>query len=126
MGRLPATAPADDGSRGRVLARPDNDYGEHGGFHSSVKETGRKQGRRRWRCGFWSWISAPWKEPKPVSDTKIDAGQQKKRRMIAGEILGYVDINLRDVISNKRINEKYHLIDSKNGRMQVEVQWRTS
>ncbi|TMX01990.1 hypothetical protein EJD97_022914 [Solanum chilense] len=42
------------------------------------------------------------------------------------ETLGYVDINLSDVVSNKRINEKYHLIDSKNGRLQVELQWRTA
>ena len=42
------------------------------------------------------------------------------------ESLGYVDINLSDVVSNKRINEKYHLIDSKNGRIQIELQWRTS
>ncbi|XAR59834.1 hypothetical protein NMG60_11015816 [Bertholletia excelsa] len=42
------------------------------------------------------------------------------------ESLGYVDINLADVVSNKRINEKYHLIDSKNGRIQIELQWRTA
>jgi Ca2+-dependent lipid-binding protein len=42
------------------------------------------------------------------------------------ENLGYVDINLSDVVSNKRINERYNLIDSKNGRIQVEMQWRTS
>uniref|UniRef100_A0A1D1YIT7 Extended synaptotagmin-2 n=1 Tax=Anthurium amnicola TaxID=1678845 RepID=A0A1D1YIT7_9ARAE len=42
------------------------------------------------------------------------------------EILGYIDVNLADVINNKRINEKYHLIDSKNGRLQIEMQWRTS
>lgn len=41
------------------------------------------------------------------------------------ETLGYVDINLSDVVSNKRINEKYHLIDSKNGKIQIELQWRT-
>ncbi|KAK1297338.1 Synaptotagmin-2 [Acorus calamus] len=41
------------------------------------------------------------------------------------EPLGYVDINLADVVSNKRINEKYHLIDSKNGKIQIELQWRT-
>ncbi|KAK1416447.1 hypothetical protein QVD17_32238 [Tagetes erecta] len=40
------------------------------------------------------------------------------------ESLGYIDINLADVVENKRINEKYHLIDSKNGRLQVELQWR--
>ncbi|RAL47392.1 unnamed protein product [Cuscuta campestris] len=42
------------------------------------------------------------------------------------ESLGYVDISLADVVSNKRINERYHLIDSKNGRIQVELQWRTA
>ncbi|RZC87136.1 hypothetical protein C5167_042065 [Papaver somniferum] len=42
------------------------------------------------------------------------------------ESLGYVEINLADVVSNKRINEKYHLIGSKNGRIQIELQWRTS
>ncbi|RCV06265.1 hypothetical protein SETIT_1G149300v2 [Setaria italica] len=42
------------------------------------------------------------------------------------ESLGYVVISLGDVINNTRINEKYHLIDSKNGRIQLELQWRTS
>ncbi|KAF8033175.1 hypothetical protein BT93_D1933 [Corymbia citriodora subsp. variegata] len=42
------------------------------------------------------------------------------------ESLGYVDISLADVVSNRRINERYHLIDSKNGRIQIEMQWITS
>ncbi|KAL6522070.1 Synaptotagmin-2 [Orobanche minor] len=42
------------------------------------------------------------------------------------ENLGYVDIHLADVINKKRINERYHLIDSKNGRIQIELQWRTA
>ncbi|XP_022853414.1 synaptotagmin-1-like [Olea europaea var. sylvestris] len=42
------------------------------------------------------------------------------------ETLGYVNISLADVVNNKRINEKYHLIDSKNGKIQIELQWRTS
>ncbi|KAJ0974222.1 hypothetical protein J5N97_016187 [Dioscorea zingiberensis] len=42
------------------------------------------------------------------------------------EILGYIDVNLGDVVNNKRINEKFNLIDSKNGRIQIELQWRTS
>jgi hypothetical protein len=42
------------------------------------------------------------------------------------ETLGFIDISVADVISNKRINEKYHLIDSKNGQIQIELQWRTS
>ncbi|KAK1370333.1 Synaptotagmin-1 [Heracleum sosnowskyi] len=42
------------------------------------------------------------------------------------ETLGYIDISLADVVHNKRINERFHLIDSKNGRIQIELQWRTS
>ncbi|XP_050364985.1 synaptotagmin-2 [Argentina anserina] len=42
------------------------------------------------------------------------------------ENLGYVDINLADVVSNRRMNEKHNLIDSKNGRIQIELQWRTA
>ncbi|URE20354.1 Plant synaptotagmin [Musa troglodytarum] len=42
------------------------------------------------------------------------------------ESLGYVTISLTDVVNNKRTNETYHLIDSKNGRIQIELQWRTS
>lgn len=42
------------------------------------------------------------------------------------ESLGYIDISLADVVNNKRINEKFHLIDSKNGKIQIELQWRTS
>jgi len=42
------------------------------------------------------------------------------------ESLGYVDISLSDVVNNKRINEKYTLIDSKHGQIQVELLWRST
>ncbi|KAE8659850.1 Synaptotagmin-1 [Hibiscus syriacus] len=42
------------------------------------------------------------------------------------ESLGRVTISLADVVNNRRINERYHLIDSKNGRIQIELQWKTS
>ncbi|BAT77463.1 hypothetical protein LR48_Vigan04g255500 [Vigna angularis] len=42
------------------------------------------------------------------------------------ESLGYADISLADVVTNNRINERHHLIDSKNGRIQIELQWRAS
>lgn len=41
------------------------------------------------------------------------------------ESLGHVDINLADVVHNGRINQKYHLIDSKNGVIHVELRWKT-
>lgn len=41
------------------------------------------------------------------------------------ESLGHVDINLVDVVNNGRINEKYHLINSRNGMVHVEMKWST-
>ncbi|KAL8128935.1 hypothetical protein V2J09_018090 [Rumex salicifolius] len=40
------------------------------------------------------------------------------------ENLGYVDISLADVVSNKRINQTFNLIESKNGKIQLELLWR--
>lgn len=40
------------------------------------------------------------------------------------ERLGHVEINLRDVVHNGRINDKYNLINSKNGVMHVEIRWK--
>ncbi|ONM61284.1 Synaptotagmin-2 [Zea mays] len=68
-------------------------------------------------------------EEPPVNDKlHVDVlSKASKKGLIHGkETLGYIDISLADVISNKRINEKYHLIDSKNGQIQIELQWRTS
>jgi len=44
---------------------------------------------------------------------------------IVQESLGHVNINLVDVVNNGRINEKYHLINSRNGMIQVEIKWST-
>ncbi|XP_061985799.1 synaptotagmin-3-like isoform X1 [Populus nigra] len=41
------------------------------------------------------------------------------------ESLGHVEINLDDVVYNGRINQKYHLIDSRNGVIHVEIRWST-
>ncbi|KAK4798678.1 hypothetical protein SAY86_031004 [Trapa natans] len=42
------------------------------------------------------------------------------------ESLGYISISLTDAVNNKRINEQHSLIDSKDGKIQIELQWRTS
>ncbi|XP_010270400.1 PREDICTED: synaptotagmin-3-like [Nelumbo nucifera] len=39
------------------------------------------------------------------------------------ESLGHVHINLTDVVNNGRTNEKYHLINSKNGVIHIEMRW---
>ncbi|PWZ52677.1 hypothetical protein Zm00014a_015832 [Zea mays] len=78
----------------------------------------------RWEDG----IEFVCEEP-PVNDklhVEVLSKAPKKGLIYGKETLGYIDVNLADVISNKRINEKYHLIDSKNGQIQIELQWRTS
>lgn len=39
------------------------------------------------------------------------------------EALGHLDINLNDVVNNGRINEKYDLINSKNGVIFIDIRW---
>lgn len=39
------------------------------------------------------------------------------------ESLGHVEINLVDVVHNRRINTKYHLINSRHGMIHVKIQW---
>uniref|UniRef100_A0A803M6C6 Uncharacterized protein n=1 Tax=Chenopodium quinoa TaxID=63459 RepID=A0A803M6C6_CHEQI len=47
---------------------------------------------------------------------------EKKKTM---ESLGFVEITLADVVNNGRLNEKYNLINSKNGIIHVELEWQT-
>ncbi|XP_057983474.1 synaptotagmin-3-like isoform X3 [Malania oleifera] len=58
---------------------------------------------------------------------RIHIEVMSKRRSLGfrlKESLGHVDINLTDVVYNGRINEKYHLINSKNGVIRVEIRWK--
>ncbi|CAI9772993.1 unnamed protein product [Fraxinus pennsylvanica] len=64
----------------------------------------------------------------PPSQDKIQIKVMSKRTVIgfnSKESLGHVDIDLGDVVHNGRINQKYHLIDSKNGVIHVEARWKT-
>eukprot|EP00270_Netrium_digitus_P000989 TRINITY_DN11104_c0_g1_i1.p1 TRINITY_DN11104_c0_g1~~TRINITY_DN11104_c0_g1_i1.p1 ORF type:complete len:235 (+),score=91.93 TRINITY_DN11104_c0_g1_i1:44-706(+) len=40
------------------------------------------------------------------------------------EIIGYCDIMLEDAVRNGRINDFYHLTNTMNGRLKIELQWR--
>ncbi|KAJ7970449.1 synaptotagmin-3 [Quillaja saponaria] len=42
---------------------------------------------------------------------------------LSKESLGHLEINLADAVHNGRINEKYHLINSKNGMIHIEIGW---
>ncbi|CDO96921.1 unnamed protein product [Coffea canephora] len=76
----------------------------------------------RWEEEFLFMLDEP-----PVNDrlhAEVLSTSSRIGLLHPKESLGYVDISLSDVVSNKRINEKFHLIDSKNGRIQIELEWR--
>ncbi|KAL7237371.1 hypothetical protein ACSBR2_003626 [Camellia fascicularis] len=95
-------------------------------FRGEEKKTKHIKKNRdpRWEEEFHFMLDEP-----PINDklhVEVESTSSRIGLLHPKESLGYVDINLSDVISNKRINEKYNLIDSKNGRIQIELQWRTS
>ncbi|OVA16190.1 C2 calcium-dependent membrane targeting [Macleaya cordata] len=95
-------------------------------FRGEKRKTKRIKKNRhpRWDEDFTFMLEEPPKNDRihvEVVSTSLRIGLLHPK-----EILGYVDINLENVVSNKRINEKYHLIDSKNGKIRIELQWRTS
>ncbi|XP_050243045.1 synaptotagmin-3-like isoform X2 [Quercus robur] len=63
---------------------------------------------------------APLKEKIRIEVMSRRTGFSFRRK----ESLGYVDINLNDVVHNGRINEKYNLINSRNGVLHVEIRWK--
>ncbi|CAH9077233.1 unnamed protein product [Cuscuta europaea] len=82
----------------------------------------RKTRNPQWDEDFQFMVEEP-----PMKE-KIHVQVMSKRKGFGfrfKESLGHVDINLDDVIHNGRINEKYHLIDSKNGVIHAELRWKT-
>ncbi|CAL0328679.1 unnamed protein product [Lupinus luteus] len=77
----------------------------------------------RWGEEFQFTLEEPPTNEKLL--VEVQSASSKMGLLHPKENLGYVHINLSDVVSNKRINEKYNLIDSKNGRIQIELHWRT-
>ncbi|XP_073289992.1 synaptotagmin-2-like [Primulina huaijiensis] len=78
----------------------------------------------RWEEEFQFMLDEP-----PTNDrihVEVISTSKRMALLQPKETLGYVDIYLSDVVNNKRINERYHLINSKNGRIQIEMQWRTA
>ncbi|CAO2815601.1 unnamed protein product [Amaranthus hypochondriacus] len=66
-------------------------------------------------------------EPPTNDKLHVEVLSSSSRSLLhSKESLGYVNINLNDVVNNKRTNEKYNLIDSKNGHILVELIWRAA
>ncbi|XP_076910844.1 synaptotagmin-3-like [Bidens hawaiensis] len=92
-------------------------------FRGETKKTKRIRRTRdpKWNEEFEFMLEEP-----PIQD-KIHIKIMSKRSRMSfyhKESLGHVDINLADVVYNGRINHKFHLIDSKNGLVHVELRWR--
>ncbi|KAK4794057.1 hypothetical protein SAY86_012051 [Trapa natans] len=87
-------------------------------------KTVKKNRRPRWDTEFQFMLDEP-----PTNDRihlEVVSSSSRLGLLHPKESLGYVDIYLSDVVSNKRINGKYNLIDSNNGQIHVELHWRTS
>ncbi|KAG6537042.1 hypothetical protein ZIOFF_002120 [Zingiber officinale] len=94
-------------------------------FKGEVKKTKHIKKSRDPR---WEEVHQFVCEEPPIND-KIQVEVYSKAPSIgihSKENLGYVIISLADVVNNRRTNEIYHLIDSKNGRIQIEMEWVTS
>lgn len=90
-------------------------------------ETKKSKMLKKTRDPLWNEEFQFLLEEPPVQD-KIHIKVMSKRTSFSfhsKESLGHVDINLADVVHNGRINQKYHLIDSKNGVIHVELRWKT-
>ncbi|KAL4386387.1 hypothetical protein GQ457_09G028650 [Hibiscus cannabinus] len=94
-------------------------------FRGETKKTKMIKGTRDpiWNEEFHFMLEEP-----PLNE-KIHIEVMSKRTgfsLRSKEHLGNVDINLTDVVHNGRINQKYHLIDSKNGVIHVDIKWTTA
>ncbi|KAF7133407.1 hypothetical protein RHSIM_Rhsim09G0151000 [Rhododendron simsii] len=81
----------------------------------------RKTHHPMWNEDFQFMLEEP-----PLND-KIHIEVMSKRTRFSfrsKESLGFVEINLSDVVHNGHINQKYHLIGSKNGMVHVELGWK--
>ncbi|XP_052485794.1 synaptotagmin-3 isoform X3 [Gossypium raimondii] len=91
-------------------------------FRGDKKKTKKIKKTRHplWNEEFQFMLEEP-----PLNDT-IRIQVMSRRKGIgfhSKECLGKLDINLTDVVHNGRINTKYHLLNSKNGKIHVDIKW---
>ncbi|KAJ1406394.1 Synaptotagmin-like mitochondrial-lipid-binding domain [Sesbania bispinosa] len=81
----------------------------------------KKTRHPRWNEEFQFMLEEP-----PLQE-KLHIEVMSKRKsfsFLSKESLGHVEINLNDVVHNGRLNDKYHLINSRNGEIHVEIRWK--
>ncbi|KAJ8759147.1 hypothetical protein K2173_004154 [Erythroxylum novogranatense] len=93
-------------------------------FRGEKKKTKmiRKTRDPRWNEEFQFTLDQPPLHEKIYIEV---ASKRTRLSFLSKESLGHVEINLDDVVHNGRINEKFHLVDSKNGVIHVELRWDT-
>ncbi|XP_073156434.1 synaptotagmin-3-like isoform X2 [Henckelia pumila] len=81
---------------------------------------------KKTRNPYWNEEFEFLLEEAPVRDLIHIEIMSKRRRLgfLFKESLGHVDMNLGDVVYNGHINEKYHLINSRDGIIHLELSWK--
>lgn len=132
MGKAPEGTPAGGGLLVVIVHEAQDVEGKHHTnpyvrllFKGEDKRTKQVKKNRdpRWGEDFQFTLD----EPPTNERLHVEVLSSSKMSLLhSKENLGYVIINLADVVTNRRINEKYNLIDSRNGQIQIELQWKTS
>ncbi|KAJ6853891.1 synaptotagmin-3-like [Iris pallida] len=124
-------APSDGGVLSVTVECAGNVEGKHHNNPYALIFFGGEQKRtkviRRSREPRWNEEFQFMLEEAPVNE-KMHIEVWSKRKgfnLYPKEPLGYVDINLSDVVYNGRINQRYNLINSKNGVIHIELRWST-
>ncbi|PWZ24756.1 Synaptotagmin-3 [Zea mays] len=109
-------------AEGNASVRRDADGGGGGVLLVSVENAEDVEGKRHTNPYAEVLFRGERKKTKVIRKTREPRWSEEFQFM---ESLGHVNINLVDVVNNGRINEKYHLINSRNGMIHVEIKWST-
>ncbi|XP_015877200.3 synaptotagmin-3 isoform X1 [Ziziphus jujuba] len=114
-----------------ILGAEDVEGEHHNNPYALIRyrgETKKTKIMRRTRDPVWNEEFQFMLDEPPLHD-KISVEVMSSRTGLSlrsKESLGYIEINLTDVVHNGRINEIYHLIDSKNGKIHIEISWNVT
>ncbi|KAL7092076.1 hypothetical protein ACP275_12G143200 [Erythranthe tilingii] len=86
----------------------------------------KTQSIKKTRNPYWNEEFEFVLDEAPVKEVIHVEVMSKRRRFgfMIKETLGHVDINLGDVVCNGRINEKYNLVNSRDGIIHLDIRWK--
>ncbi|KAI3791773.1 hypothetical protein L2E82_05636 [Cichorium intybus] len=117
-----------------VIAAKDVDGKRHNNPFALIVFKGEKRKTKvlkKTRNPYWNEEFQFMLDEAPLEEAiHIEVISKRKNRAFrfvsSKEALGHVDINLVDVVYNNRINEKYHLINSRNGIIHMDIKWNAT